>query len=82
MPDSLGRGSGLLAMVGIEWMPVGEGVWHGGGAGGVGCTLGYNCGVQLWVALPPHLELGWSGGVDQRVEMERWAGPAYRLSLV
>jgi redox-sensitive bicupin YhaK (pirin superfamily) len=32
----------------------GKGVWHAGGAGDPGRTRGF----QLWVALPPHLELG------------------------
>ena len=39
---------------GVEWMRAGQGVWHGGGGGDSGHTRGF----QLWLALPPHLELG------------------------
>ena len=46
--------TGLLPAGGVEWMQAGSGVWHGGGAGGAGRTRGF----QLWVALPPKLELG------------------------
>lgn len=44
---------GLLPAGGIEWMRTG-GVWHGGGTGEPGQTRGF----QLWIALPPELELG------------------------
>ena len=50
--DSTGK-SGTLGPHSIEWMQAGGGVWHGGGPSG-GDTL---CGFQLWVALPPALEL-------------------------
>src|SRR6266853_415754 len=46
--------TGLLRAGGIEWMQAGGGVWHGGGAGEPGRTRGF----QLWIALPPELELG------------------------
>ncbi len=46
--------TGLLPEGGVEWMRAGKGVWHGGGAGEPGRAWGF----QLWVALPPHLELG------------------------
>jgi redox-sensitive bicupin YhaK (pirin superfamily) len=46
--------TGLLRAGGIEWMRAGGGVWHGGGAGEPGRTRGF----QLWIALPPELELG------------------------
>jgi redox-sensitive bicupin YhaK (pirin superfamily) len=46
--------TGLLPEGGVEWMRAGNGVWHGGGAGEPGRAWGF----QLWVALPPHLELG------------------------
>ena len=46
--------TGLLPAGGIEWMRAGGGVWHGGGAGEPGRTRGF----QLWIALPPALELG------------------------
>jgi redox-sensitive bicupin YhaK (pirin superfamily) len=37
----------------IEWMQAGGGVWHGGAVRDGETVRGY----QLWVALPPHLEL-------------------------
>src|SRR3984893_12981712 len=46
--------TGLLRAGGIEWMRAGGAVWHGGGAGEPGRTRGF----QLWVSLPPELELG------------------------
>jgi len=46
--------AGLLRGGGVEWMRAGRGVWHCGGAGEPGPTRGF----QLWLALPPHLELG------------------------
>ena len=46
--------TGLLPAGGLEWMRAGGGVWHGGGSGEPGRTRGF----QLWIALPPELELG------------------------
>src|SRR6202162_2856717 len=46
--------TGLLRAGGLEWMRAGAGVWHGGGSGEPGRTRGF----QLWIALPPELELG------------------------
>jgi redox-sensitive bicupin YhaK (pirin superfamily) len=46
--------AGLLPEGGVEWMRAGKGVWHGGGSGEPGRAWGF----QLWVVLPPHLELG------------------------
>jgi redox-sensitive bicupin YhaK (pirin superfamily) len=63
---------GLLAAGGVEWMRAGQGVWYGGGAGESGLTRGF----QLWVALPPHLELGPSVSIYQDAEDVRVAGPA------
>ena len=63
---------GLLAAGGVEWMRAGQGVWHGGGAGESGLTRGF----QLWVALPPQLELGPSVSIYQDAEDVRVAGPA------
>jgi redox-sensitive bicupin YhaK (pirin superfamily) len=63
---------GLLAAGGVEWTRAGQGVWHGGGAGESGLTRGF----QLWVALPPHLELGPSVSIYQDAEDARVAGPA------
>jgi redox-sensitive bicupin YhaK (pirin superfamily) len=63
---------GLLAAGGVEWMRAGQGVWHGGGAGESGRTRGF----QLWIALPPHLELGPSVSIYQDAEDVRVKGPA------
>ena len=53
--------TGVLRAGGVEWMRAGKGVWHSGGAGDPGLTRGF----QLWVALPPHLELGASESLYQ-----------------
>src|ERR1700722_1217025 len=50
-PDNV---RGTLPAGGIEWMQAGRGMWHGGGLGKAGRTRGF----QLWIALPPELELG------------------------
>jgi redox-sensitive bicupin YhaK (pirin superfamily) len=50
--DSTGK-SGTLSPRSIEWMQAGGGVWHGGGPSGGEALRGF----QLWVALPPALEL-------------------------
>jgi redox-sensitive bicupin YhaK (pirin superfamily) len=50
-PDNL---KGTLAAGGVEWMQAGRGTWHGGGLDKAGRTRGF----QLWIALPPELELG------------------------
>src|SRR5882724_1829960 len=63
---------GLLTAGGVEWMQAGGGVWHGGGAGEPGRARGF----QLWVALPPHLELGPSVSVYQGIDDVPVAGPA------
>ena len=63
---------GILRAGGVEWMRAGKGVWHSGGAGDPGLTRG----LQLWVALPPHLELGDSESLYQgQADIPR-AGPA------
>ena len=63
---------GLLKAGGVEWMRAGHGVWHGGGAGEPGPARGF----QLWVALPPHLELGPSVSLYQGSDDVPVAGPA------
>jgi redox-sensitive bicupin YhaK (pirin superfamily) len=45
---------GTLPAGGVEWMQAGRGMWHGGGLDKAGRTRGF----QLWIALPPDLELG------------------------
>jgi redox-sensitive bicupin YhaK (pirin superfamily) len=67
--------TGLLGAGGVEWMRAGGGVWHGGGAGEPGRARGF----QLWIALPPHLELGPSVSLYQGAEDIPQAGPARLL---
>jgi len=50
-PDNV---RGTLSAGGVEWMQAGRGMWHGGGLDKGGRTRGF----QLWIALPPELELG------------------------
>jgi len=50
-PDNV---RGTVAKGGVEWMLAGRGMWHGGGLDKAGRTRGF----QLWIALPPELELG------------------------
>jgi redox-sensitive bicupin YhaK (pirin superfamily) len=46
--------SGIMPAGSVEWMNAGRGVWHDGRARGDGPVRGF----QLWVALPPEIELG------------------------
>src|SRR5258707_2864137 len=64
--------TGVLPAGGVEWMRAGGGVWHGGGAGQPGRTRGF----QLWIALPPKLELGPSVSLYQVPEAIQHDGPA------
>jgi len=64
--------SGILHAGGIEWMQAGKGAWHSGGPGEPGLTRGF----QLWVALPPELELGPSQSIYKREDEIGRAGPA------
>jgi len=64
--------TGLLPAGGVEWMQAGGGVWHGGGMGEQGRTRGF----QLWIALPPKLELGPSVSLYQDPEVIQHDGPA------
>ena len=64
--------TGLLPAGGVEWMQAGGGVWHGGTTGEAGRTRGF----QLWIALPPELELGPSVGFYQGPEAIQHDGPA------
>ena len=50
--DSKGRPKSMKAG-GMEWMQAGRGIWHGGPVGTSGAAKLY----QLWIALPPTLEL-------------------------
>jgi redox-sensitive bicupin YhaK (pirin superfamily) len=62
---------GQLPAGGVEWMQAGGGMWHGGGV-----EAGRTRGVQLWVALPPELELGPHHSLYQPPEDVAQAGPA------
>src|SRR3989442_11802445 len=64
--------TGLLPAGGLEWMRAGGGVWHGGGTGEAGPTRGF----QLWIPLPPKLELGPSEGGYLAPEVIPPDGPA------
>ena len=63
---------GTLSAGGVEWMQAGRGMWHGGGLDKAGRTRGF----QLWIALPPELELGPSVSVCQAPEDIQEDGPA------
>lgn len=64
--------AGILRAGGVEWMRAGKGVWHSGGAGDPGLTRGF----QLWIALPPELELGDSESIYQSHAEIPQVGPA------
>jgi redox-sensitive bicupin YhaK (pirin superfamily) len=63
-PDNL---RGTLSAAGVEWMQAGSGMWHGGGLDKAGRTRGF----QLWIALPPALELGPTISIYQPLTMCR-----------
>jgi redox-sensitive bicupin YhaK (pirin superfamily) len=62
---------GVVAAGGTEWMQAGRGMWHGGGIDHAGRTRGF----QLWIALPPELELGPTIGVFQGPDEVPCHGP-------
>jgi redox-sensitive bicupin YhaK (pirin superfamily) len=68
-PDNV---RGTLPAGGTEWMQAGRGMWHGGGLDKAGRTRGF----QLWIALPPELELGPTISVYQAPEDVPHNGPA------
>ena len=68
-PDNV---KGTLAAGGVEWMQAGRGMWHGGGLDQAGRTRGF----QLWIALPPELELGPTSSIYQASEDVPEDGPA------
>jgi redox-sensitive bicupin YhaK (pirin superfamily) len=63
---------GVLPAGGVEWMQAGRGMWHGGGLDKAGRTRGF----QLWIALPPELELGPTISIYQAPEEVVVDGPA------
>jgi redox-sensitive bicupin YhaK (pirin superfamily) len=66
---------GVLTVGGVEWMQAGRGMWHGGGMGATGRTRGF----QLWIALPPELELGPTLSVYLPPEQVQSDGPVHVL---
>jgi len=68
-PDNV---KGTVAKGGVEWMLAGRGMWHGGGLDKPGRTRGF----QLWIALPPELELGPATSVYLAPEDVPEDGPA------
>lgn len=63
--------SGTVLPGGVEWMMAGKGIWHGGGA-----VEGRVSGFQLWVAMPPELELARYESSYWRAEDIETDGPA------
>jgi redox-sensitive bicupin YhaK (pirin superfamily) len=63
---------GTLPAGGVEWMQAGRGMWHDGGLDKAGRTRGF----QLWIALPPELELGPTISIYQAPEDVPEDGPA------
>ena len=68
-PDNV---RGTMPAGGVEWMQAGRGMWHGGGLDKAGRTRGF----QLWIALPPALELGPTISIYQAPEDVPQEGPA------
>ena len=68
-PDNV---RGTLPAGGVEWMQAGHGMWHGGGLDKEGRTRGF----QLWLALPPELELGPTTSIYQGPDDVAQDGPA------
>jgi redox-sensitive bicupin YhaK (pirin superfamily) len=68
-PDNV---RGILPAGGVEWMQAGRGMWHGGGLDKAGRTRGF----QLWIALPPELELGPTISIYQGPDDVPQDGPA------
>jgi redox-sensitive bicupin YhaK (pirin superfamily) len=68
-PDNV---RGTLSAGGVEWMQAGRGMWHGGGLDKAGPTRGF----QLWIALPPALELGPTISIYLAPEDVQSDGPA------
>jgi redox-sensitive bicupin YhaK (pirin superfamily) len=64
--------SGVLPEGGVEWFKAGHGAWHGGGPGDTPRSRGF----QLWLALPPHEELGPVENIYQAPDTVARDGPA------
>ena len=69
--ESNGR-EGIIETGGVEWMRASSGIWHTGGMFGTERIKGF----QLWVAMPPELELADPDGQYLSASEFRHAGPA------
>jgi redox-sensitive bicupin YhaK (pirin superfamily) len=69
--ETTGR-QGVIETGGVEWMRASSGVWHTGGVSGNKRTKGF----QLWVALPPELELAEPESQYLDASEFKFAGPA------
>ena len=69
--DTSGR-TGELPQGGLEWMRAGGGAWHGGHFGDAARIRGF----QLWLALPPELELGPAESIYLAPRVIEHDGPA------
>ena len=70
-----GNVRGVLPAGGVEWMQAGGGMWHGGGLDKPGRTRGF----QLWIALPPELELSPPVSIYQPPDAIQRDGPVLAL---
>src|ERR1700722_4031943 len=69
--ETTGR-EGVIDTGGVEWMRAGSGVWHTGGMFGKERIKGF----QLWVAMPPELELAEPQSQYLDASEFHFAGPA------
>ncbi len=69
--ETTGR-EGVIASGDVEWMRAGSGVWHTGGMFGQQRIKGF----QLWVAMPPELELAEPESQYLDASEFHFAGPA------
>jgi redox-sensitive bicupin YhaK (pirin superfamily) len=74
LQDSKGQPRSLMAG-GVEWMQAGRGVWHGGAVRTAGSVKLY----QLWIELPPALELSAPSEMFLRPEEVPSEGPVQVL---
>lgn len=65
-------GEGIIGAGGVEWMRASGGVWHTGGPHGDERGKGF----QLWVAMPPELELAEPQSQYLDASSFQYAGPA------
>jgi redox-sensitive bicupin YhaK (pirin superfamily) len=63
---------GIIETGGVEWMRASSGIWHTGGMSGEQRTKGF----QLWVAMPPALELAQPQSQYLGASDFQFAGPA------